>query len=92
MEKIHGIPPGSFGGTFDDFSRDIYKEDKAKVLSQVKRALKGDGKYFLQYRVSTPDKRIIWVEARGMVFYEKGKPEISPAGVIKRRAKLLKKE
>ena len=35
LERIHGMDPGSFGGRFEDFQKDIHPEDSARVLASA---------------------------------------------------------
>src|SRR5690606_35404567 len=35
LEQIHGIPLGSFGGTFEDYQRDMHPDDRQRVLESV---------------------------------------------------------
>ncbi|MBI3910860.1 MAG: PAS domain S-box protein, partial [Armatimonadetes bacterium] len=39
LEAIHGLAPGTFGGTFAAFQRDMHMEDRATVLEAISRAL-----------------------------------------------------
>jgi PAS domain S-box-containing protein len=63
LERIHGIEPGSFGGTFDDYQRDIHPDDRTLVLESVARTLNGEP-HRLRYRIIRPDGAVRWLEAR----------------------------
>jgi PAS domain S-box-containing protein len=67
LEAIHGMPPGAFGGTFEDFQRDIHPDDRTRVLEAVRRAAEGPGGYETEYRILWPDGSVHWVLARGIV-------------------------
>ena len=67
LEKIHGLKPGSFGGRFEDFARDIHPEDVKVVRNRIKRALAAGRRYHTAYRIIRPDGRIRWVEAFGRI-------------------------
>lgn len=67
LQAIHGLAPGTFGGTFEDFQRDMEPEDRPRVLSEIRRALEEGGEYHLTYRITKPDGRRAWVEARAVV-------------------------
>jgi PAS domain S-box-containing protein len=64
LERIHGLEPGTFGGRFDDYQRDIHPDDRAHVFETVTRTLSG-APHLLRYRIIRPDGSIRWVEARG---------------------------
>ena len=45
LEALHGLPPGGFGGTFDDWVAALYPDDRAECLRRVERALADPGPY-----------------------------------------------
>src|SRR5690349_3920409 len=51
LEQLHGIPVGSFGGTFEDYQRDIHPEDRARVLETIAHSSAGLGEHHLAYRI-----------------------------------------
>lgn len=76
LEEIHGLKPGTFGGTFEDFKREIYPEDAASVLAQVQRALETRRDYHVVYRMMRPDGAVGWLEAFGrFVLDADGQPQ-----------------
>jgi len=75
LERIHGLAPGSFGGTFEDFQRDIHPEDRDRVLRSIAESLAGPDGHEMEYRILPPDGEMRWVEARGrLVRDEDGRP------------------
>ncbi len=76
LEQIHGVPPGPFGGTFEDFERDIYADDRPRVRAAIERTLHERTDYELEYRIIRPDGQLTWLEARGRLFLgDDGQPE-----------------
>ena len=67
LEAIHGLTPGSFGGSFEDFKRDIDAEDLELVLAQIEKTLATRGDYHVAYRIKRPDGILRWVEAFGHI-------------------------
>jgi PAS domain S-box-containing protein len=65
LEAIHGLPAGTFGGSFEDFQRDIHTEDRARVLKTIEAAVESGNDYRVEYRFVRPDGSIGWLEARG---------------------------
>jgi PAS domain S-box-containing protein len=62
LERIHGLAPGSFHGTFEDFKRDIHPDDMARVLAAVDNAVsvqRGERRRRLPCRVpdQPPERR-----------------------------------
>ena len=75
LEAIHGIPTGSFPGTFEAYQQDMHPEDRERVLASIQRALSTGEDHHLEYRLVLPDGSIRWVEARGSVFRDQaGQP------------------
>jgi PAS domain S-box-containing protein len=76
LEAIHGLPPGGFGGCFEDFQSDIHPEDRERVLAKIQESVTGRSDYRIEYRIVKPDGAIAWIEARGKLFCDsQGNPE-----------------
>src|SRR5258708_6369069 len=54
LEAIHGLPAGTFGGTLEDFQRDIHPEDRARVLKTIDAAAESGNDYRVEYRFVRP--------------------------------------
>ena len=65
LEALHGLAPGMFGGTFEDFQRDVHPDDRERVLAAIARCLEERGDYRVEYRILKPDGAVAWIEARG---------------------------
>ena len=75
LEQIHGIPPGRFGGTFDDYLKDTHPEDRQRVVESLMRAMKGGDEHDVEYRICRPDGSERWVQGKGVVIRdENGQP------------------
>jgi PAS domain S-box-containing protein len=75
LEAMHGLPPGSFAGTYEAFQRDIHPDDRATVAASIETSLT-QGAHRVEYRVVRPDGAVRWVEGRGEVFRDAaGRPE-----------------
>ena len=79
LEALHGLPPGGFGGTFDDWVAALYPDDRAECLRRVERALADPGPYVLLHRCIWPDGSIHWIECRGRVTVD---ADGAPTGTI----------
>jgi PAS domain S-box-containing protein len=81
LEIIHGLEPGSFGGTLEDFKRDIHPEDVGNVLAKIQQTLASRSDYNVIYRTILADGEIRYLEAFGrLVFGVDGNP-IKLAGI-----------
>lgn len=69
IEQMHGIPVGSFDGTFESYARDIHPDDVGQVLSTVQQSVANAAQHQLSYRIIRPDGETRWLEAHGQ--YEK---------------------
>ena len=76
LERIHGLEPGTFPGTFEAYQRDIHPEDAEYVLRAISRSVQERQPHRHEYRNVLPDGQIRWVEARGRLFLDAdGEPE-----------------
>ena len=78
--ELHGLPPGTFDGTFASYEREIHPDDRERVLATARRAIEHGVPYEVEYRIVAPDGTIRWVEGKGRVEYEDGRP-VRMAGV-----------
>jgi len=70
LEAIHGMAPGTFGGTFDDWLASLHPDDRDECVARVERALAQRSPYVLVHRTTWPDDSIHWVECRGTVLVD----------------------
>jgi PAS domain S-box-containing protein len=76
LQQIHGLGPGSFGGSLEDFKRDIHPDDLSMVLAEVDRAIAARDDYHVSYRIVRPDGQVRWLEAFGrFVLNPNGSPQ-----------------
>jgi PAS domain S-box-containing protein len=76
LERIHGLEPGTFGGTFEHFQADMHPEDRPRVLGSIEASLHGGREYAIDYRIVRPaDGAVRWLSVRGRVLRdEEGRP------------------
>ncbi|QRN96423.1 PAS domain-containing protein [Archangium violaceum] len=76
LERIHGIPEGSFDGTFEAYQLDMHPEDRERVLTSIQRVVaRQEPEHHVQYRIILPDGRVRWVEAHGrLTLDDQGRP------------------
>jgi PAS domain S-box-containing protein len=67
LEQLHGLEPGGFGGTFDDWLAALDPRDRDECVARVERALVAPGPYLLLHRTTWPDGSVHWIECRGRV-------------------------
>lgn len=66
LEAIHGLAPGTFGGTFEDWGKDIHPEDLERVTETVQNSLQSHT-HEVEYRIIHPYGGVRWLSARGHV-------------------------
>lgn len=76
LERIHGLPPGTFDGTFESYAREIHPDDRERVMAAVNRALEDGTPYEVEYRLVAPDGTVRWAEG-------KGNAEMGPSGAVR---------
>ena len=68
LDAIHGIPTGSFPGTFDAWKRDIHPDDVDRVLTAVRQGVETRNGHHIEYRIiRLTDGVMRWLEARSRV-------------------------
>lgn len=67
LEAIHGLEPSSFGGTFEDYQKDIHPEDHQRVMEAFARTIEHGDEHNIEYRIIRPDGSIRWVEEKGQL-------------------------
>ncbi|MCA9790660.1 MAG: response regulator [Candidatus Eremiobacteraeota bacterium] len=67
VEAIHGLPPGSFDGTFQSAIDPVHFEDRERVLAALEEAAQGRAPFDEEYRLVWPDGNIVWVHGKGDV-------------------------
>lgn len=68
VEAVHGLPEGTFVGTFESYLKDIHPDDKPRVLAAISDAVESGSDLDIEYRVILPDGSERWVEGRGTCF------------------------
>ena len=58
VERIHGLPAGTFDSTFQSYTREIHPEDRDRVLTSIQRALSEGVPHDVEYRIVGPDGTI----------------------------------
>jgi len=64
LERIHGLEPGGFEGTFEAFQRDMHPDDRDRVARTIEQSV-AEGSHQVEYRIICPDGSVRWLSARG---------------------------
>jgi signal transduction histidine kinase len=68
LERIHGLEPGTFTGTFEAYQSDMHPEDRGRVLAAIQEAVETGVDHHIEYRIVIPSGDVRWLDARGRVF------------------------
>ena len=74
LERLHGVPPGTFDSTFASYERHIHPDDRERVMASLRRAIDDGTPHDVEYRVIAPDGTERWVEGKGLVEHDGGRP------------------
>lgn len=70
VEAVHGLPDGSFGGSFEGYLADMHPEDKPRVLAAIGHAQETGSDLDIEYRIILPNGDMRWVAGRGTCFLD----------------------
>jgi PAS domain S-box-containing protein len=82
LEAMHGLAPGTFGGTFDDWRESLHPDDRAECIARVQAAMDDPGPYVLLHRSIWPDGSVHWLEGRGRVIADDDGNPLGTIGVV----------
>ncbi len=70
QEAIYGLVPGEFGGTHEDWVKQIHPKDRTWLLAEKSRIVAEQGEVNeVEYRIVRPNGEIRWVSNRGRLNY-----------------------
>ncbi len=67
-ERLFGLAPGTFDGSYRAFNACVHPEDRESVVQVVNHARAEKTDYCHQYRMVWPDGSIHWIESRGKLY------------------------
>ncbi|HEY9696151.1 MAG TPA: PAS domain-containing protein [Trichocoleus sp.] len=69
-EALYGLPPGSFGGQFENWQQAVHPDDRDRAEQDVFAAVANRTDLNTEFRVIHPDGSLHWLTAKGRVFYD----------------------
>ena len=79
--EIHGIAPGTFGGTVQNFVDLIYPDDAVVVREALERALSGGGSYTAEFRTFV-EGELRWLVTESKAFFDHGGSPVRMLGAV----------
>jgi two-component system, cell cycle sensor histidine kinase and response regulator CckA len=65
LERLHGLAPGTFGGTIDALASTIHQEDRDDVMRRIRQDKPDLQDYRVEYRTTWPDGSLHWIASIG---------------------------
>ncbi len=81
-ERIFGLLPGSFDGTYQGFIGLVHPEDRQRFSAAIATAVKDRTFYRIEHRIITPSGTIRWVACRGRAMCNGNKPVSGMVGTV----------
>jgi PAS domain S-box-containing protein len=67
LERVMGLEPGEFEGTFEAFINRVHPDDRPRVHDRIEQAIETESMYRAEFRMQKADGDHQWVEVRGRV-------------------------
>lgn len=68
QERLLGLAPGEFGGSYETLFANVHKDDQATVQQALQQAIQLGQRYGIEFRVLHNDGNTHWLSSRGQVF------------------------
>jgi two-component system, cell cycle sensor histidine kinase and response regulator CckA len=81
LEALHGLAPGSFGGTKEAFLACVHADDLADVTRAIDEATRLHTDSTIVYRTRWPDGTIHWISRTGRTFFDESDTPVRAAGI-----------
>ncbi len=81
LHSLHGLKPGEFAGSYEDFLKLVYPADRPILERAVREAREGRTHFHCEHRVEWPDGSLHYLSARGKAFYDANGEAVQMSGV-----------
>ncbi len=92
LESLHGLAPGTFGGTLGAFLERVDPADRAAVEGAIHRAANERTDGSVLYRTRRADGSVRWISASGRTFYDTAGRPLRAAGIAQDITKRIRLE
>jgi diguanylate cyclase (GGDEF)-like protein/PAS domain S-box-containing protein len=65
LQWLHGLVPGTYGGTYEHFLALVHPEDREYIRQAVARAGEDGTVYDIEFRIVRPDGSVRWMARKG---------------------------
>jgi PAS domain S-box-containing protein len=70
LEAMYGLPPGGFGGTFDEWVDRLHPDDRDEVIATVEETMTHGTDHVVEHRAVGADGQVRWIHGRGAVLHD----------------------
>jgi PAS domain S-box-containing protein len=81
LERVFGLEPGTFPGTFDAYIELLHVDDRAEALAAIERSLTTRAPHYVEHRIVLADSSIRWVSGTGRVVVDEAGEPVAMVGV-----------
>lgn len=81
-ERLWGLQPGTFDGTYDAYARHVHPDDLPAVNRQLGQSRKDRVPYSVEFRVNGADGVARWVLGRGRFEYDETGEPLAMHGIV----------
>lgn len=80
MERLAGLAPGSFDGTFEAFMAVVHPEDRELLAAAIADGVT-NGRHVVEHRFLRADGTVLWIEGRGAARRDDAGEVVGMAGI-----------
>jgi len=81
LQRLAGLPLGSFDGRYETVIATIHPEDRDRVQEAIRRAIEEREDYRIEFRFMKPDGTVCWALGAAKVFYDATGTPLTMTGV-----------
>jgi PAS domain S-box-containing protein len=81
LERLFGLAPGEFDGSFDTYTSLLHPDDRDRVVATVRRGMERGEAWRFDHRVTWRDGSVHWLEGRGEPVRDRTGSIIGASGV-----------
>ena len=81
-ERIFGLPPGTFDGSYEGFLALVHPDDRHSLSAAITNAVNDHSPYRIEHRIITPSGATRWVACRGRATYRESEPVSGMMGTV----------
>jgi two-component system cell cycle sensor histidine kinase/response regulator CckA len=81
LERLYGLEPGGFGGTFEDFVQVVHPDDRPALLETLQSAARSGEDFSTLHRTIWPDGTVRWLSNAGRIHLGKNGQPVRGVGI-----------